>query len=559
MIRPALEEPPAPAPEPRSYLPQVLTATCLVALCPIAVVWWLRTSGMLTSYLPGMLIGVGLSLAAAHLGRALWETRPGSKNLLFSELMIWGYVHRWYSRRRLASARAVLGRASHAQQRIADGLTPERQAKLLEGLARRMDARDPNTHGHSRRVARYSSMVATRMGLPREQIARVRTAAAIHDIGKIETPTWILRKPGALTDEEYEVIKRHSNDGADMASVLHDDELTSLIRHHHERLDGTGYPSGLAGKDIPIGARIIAVVDTFDSITANRPYRPARPHREALSIIRKEAGTQLDPAVVKAFCDVYSGRRSLTLWAWLASLPQRAVSEIGSGVATVATAAKVVAVAALVGNVAASTASLAPPPRRHGQITSVAVAVAARAAANHLPVSTPLSLPSRGSSGGSGRRGASHTRHPAGSRGAGRPGPSSQGADRGSQQAVPYAPGQSSETAGGGSHSEGGSSGSGGGEGSSGKSGEGSKGKSEGGGGHGRSEEPTRSRPEESKHGAPEEKAKGAPEKAKGAPEEKPKGAPEEKPSGAPEEQAKGAPEEKAKGEPKAEGTKGKP
>lgn len=374
-----------------TFLPQVLVSTCLVALCPIAMVWCLRVCGILTSYVPGMLLGVGLSLLAARLGRGFWEARPGSKNLLFSELLIWGYVHRWYSQRRLASAKSLLGRASQAQQRIAGGLSPERQARLLEGLARRMDARDPGTHGHSRRVARYSWLVATRMGLPREQIARIRTAAAIHDIGKIETPTWILRKPGALTDEEYSVIKRHADEGADMSTVLKDRELTSIIRRHHERLDGSGYPNGLHGEEIPIGARIVAVADTFDAITANRSYRPARPHREALEIIRAEAGEKLDPNVVRAFEDVYSGRRPLTLWAWFTSLPERALSELGNGLASVASVAKVVAVAVLVGNVAASTASLTRAAHvRHRAVSAYVTPAVMASAADHIPVAAPL-------------------------------------------------------------------------------------------------------------------------------------------------------------------------
>jgi hypothetical protein len=345
---------------------QVLAATMLVAVLPVVVVWWLRNSGTLTSAIPGMAIGVGLSLGVAQIGRLYWQTRPGSQHLPFSELMAWGYLHRLHSERRLASARALLGPMSGAQRHVEGGLSAERQAKLLEQLAAAMDARDPSTHGHSRRVARYAWRVATRMGLPREEVARIRTAGAIHDIGKIKTPRSILRKQGPLTGTEYEIIKLHAGDGADLAEVLHDEKLTAIVRHHHERLDGSGYPDRLAGEAIPLGARILSVADTFDSITANRPYRPARPHKEALDILRNEAGTQLDPAVVKAFCGYYSGRRPLALWASLASLPQRAIAQLGSSVAGVAAAAKVVVVSALVGSLAVGTASLARPARGHG-------------------------------------------------------------------------------------------------------------------------------------------------------------------------------------------------
>jgi hypothetical protein len=197
----------AGAPEPLRHALQIATATSLVAVCPIVTVWWLRESGLLGSYLPGMAIGIVLSFGAAHVGRSFWQTRPGSQHLLFSELMIWGFIHRWYTNRRLASARAVLGSMSQAQLRLSEGLSPERQTKLLEQLARAMDARDPKTQGHSRRVARYSWMIAMRMGLPREEVARVRTAAAVHDVGKFGTPLSILRKEGPLDDREFEVIK----------------------------------------------------------------------------------------------------------------------------------------------------------------------------------------------------------------------------------------------------------------------------------------------------------------------------------------------------------------
>jgi putative nucleotidyltransferase with HDIG domain len=354
---------------PARYVGQVLIATTLVAVLPVLAVWWLRASGTLTSALPGMAIGVGLSLGCAQLGRLSWQTRPGSQHLLFSELMVWGYLHRLHSERRLASARALLGSMSDAQRGVEGGISAEHQAKLLEQLASAMDARDPNTHGHSRRVARYAWRVATRMGLPREEVARIRTAGAIHDIGKIKTPRSILSKQGPLTDAEYEIIKRHAGDGADMTRVLHDERLTAIVRHHHERLDGSGYPDRLAGEAIPLGARILSVADTFDSITANRPYRPARPHKEALDILRRESGSQLDPAVVRAFCAYYSGRRPLALWASLTSLPQRAIAQMGSSVAGVAAAAKVVVVSALVGGLAVGTASLSRPVRAHATST----------------------------------------------------------------------------------------------------------------------------------------------------------------------------------------------
>jgi HD superfamily phosphohydrolase YqeK len=350
------------APATHSYLPQVLLATTVVAVLPSAVVWALRARGIVDSYILSAAVGVVLSLLGSHLGRAFWQKRPGSRNLLFNELMIWGYMRRRYIERRLSSARSVLGALNNAQSGISGGLSAEHQAKLLEQFARALDARDPKTYGHSRRVARYSWMIAKRMNLGREQVARIRTAAAIHDIGKIDTPDEILNKAGSLTDEEYATMKLHAADGARMSLALHDELLTSFVRHHHERLDASGYPDGLSGTEIPIGSKIIAVADTFDALTANRSYRNARTHQQALAVLNEEAGTRLDAGAVRAFCAHYNGRRGLTVWGWLSSLPERAFEQLSSAAAGVGTAAKAMAVAALAGGFATTTATFAKPP-----------------------------------------------------------------------------------------------------------------------------------------------------------------------------------------------------
>ncbi len=336
-----------------------------------------------------MAIAMGLSLGASYIGAAFWETRTGSGDLLFGELMVWGFVHRLRNERRLASAQELLGSMNHAQRRVTGGLTAESQAKALEQLGRALEATDPHTHGHSRRVARHSWMIARQMGLRSEAVARIRTAAALHDVGKIETPTSVLRKRGPLTDDEFDVIKRHPVDGARMVAVLSDEELTSIVRHHHERLDGTGYPSGLSGEEIPLGARIIAVADTFDAITSARPYRPAGSHKKAIDILKYEAGTQLDPSVVRAFCGLYSGRRPLALWASVTSLPAQVFSWLGSGAAGVATAAQVAAVAAVaaVGTATAAAPATKPVPKQ---------IVAARAAEASRHVQARLVAPARG-------------------------------------------------------------------------------------------------------------------------------------------------------------------
>jgi len=341
----------------------------------------------------GVIVGMALSLCASYVGCLVWEKRPGSEDLLFSELMIWGYLHRWHTQRRLRSALDLVGPMSEAQRRTQDGLSTKGQAKLLERLVARMETRDPYLNGHSRRVARHSWMIARHMGLPRAEVARIRTAAAIHDVGKIETPKAILHKAGPLTDEEYAVVKRHPGDGARMTAVLRDAELTSMVRHHHERLDGTGYPSGLSGEEIPLGARIIAVADIFDAITSTRPYRSASPHKKAIDILNNEADTRLDPAVVRAFCGHYAGRVPLALWSAVAGLPERVVSWLGGSFASVASAAKVIAVAALVGGAAVTSSTVAlAAPKPHPSKAPPASTAAPQAASVHSTQAAALVL-----------------------------------------------------------------------------------------------------------------------------------------------------------------------
>jgi len=183
---------------------------------------------------------------------------------------------------------------------------------LLDRLtAGRLDIHTPGAYAHSRRVARLAASTAKQLCLPREDVTRVRRAGAFHDIGKVEVPIEVLNKPGPLTDEEFEVVKRHATAGARMIAESGDERLAAMVRHHHERYDGGGYPDGLAGEEIPIGARIVAVADTFDAVTSARPYRPAMSPGEALLLLRREAGRQLDPKVVAAFRRCRAGRRGL--------------------------------------------------------------------------------------------------------------------------------------------------------------------------------------------------------------------------------------------------------
>jgi HD-GYP domain-containing protein (c-di-GMP phosphodiesterase class II) len=165
-----------------------------------------------------------------------------------------------------------------------------------------IDLRDRYTGSHSSRVASYCREIAVRLGLPDHETESVVLAASLHDIGKIGVPDHILLKPGSLTREEFDWIKRHPEYGwMALRNVEGFEQESLMVLHHHERMDGRGYPGGLAGHQIPLGSRIIAVADSFDALTTDRPYRPGRDSRAALQEIIRCVGTQFDPKVVSAF------------------------------------------------------------------------------------------------------------------------------------------------------------------------------------------------------------------------------------------------------------------
>jgi putative nucleotidyltransferase with HDIG domain len=172
----------------------------------------------------------------------------------------------------------------------------------IEALARAIDARDPNTYGHSARVAAISLQIADEMGYPPERREGLRRAALLHDIGKIGIADHILRKAGALNYLEEKEMREHPVIGHQMLKdVPFLQSSLSGIRHHHERWDGTGYPDTLSGETIPMQVRILSVADVFDALTSDRPYRQAMSVAEATELITHESGRQFDPAVVKAF------------------------------------------------------------------------------------------------------------------------------------------------------------------------------------------------------------------------------------------------------------------
>jgi hypothetical protein len=172
----------------------------------------------------------------------------------------------------------------------------------VSALCQAVETKDFYTRGHSDRVSRGSVMIAREIGMHGERVEALRYAGMLHDVGKLGVPTKVLQKTGKLTEEEYAAIQLHPLRGLDIVREIGFlDEALAGIMHHHERIDGRGYPMGLAGDEIPEFARVLAVADAFDSMTSTRSYRGARPVQEAIAELRKWSGTQFDPAFVDAF------------------------------------------------------------------------------------------------------------------------------------------------------------------------------------------------------------------------------------------------------------------
>jgi putative nucleotidyltransferase with HDIG domain len=319
-----------------AYLPVAFVATGLVIVLPAALVAALVPHRGIAMTIASAVVAVAVSLAIATGATALWKRQPYSRDVIFADLMLWCWWRRYRTERRLSQARELFESARRAGPRV--------NIELLLGLSRLLQARDSHLHGHSQRVARHAARIARAMGLSEQETAKIKTAAEVHDVGKVYTPREIINNPRRLTPAEYEIVKQHAACGAEMLTVVGDPEITAMVRHHHERIDGRGYPDGLAGSAIPLGARIIAVADTFDAISSERAYRPAMSQKAALDTLDAEAGAQLDAEAVAMFKQGYSARRSVAWYAFGVTSCERAfaalqslASNVGVGGASVAT------------------------------------------------------------------------------------------------------------------------------------------------------------------------------------------------------------------------------
>jgi len=194
----------------------------------------------------------------------------------------------------------------HLQQKVDQQTVEIRRLFLgaIEALVFALEAKDKYTAGHSRRVTEVALAIGRELNLPEDDIEDLRWGSLLHDVGKIAVDQFIQNKPGKLTPAEYEHIMIHAQVGAGIVRPVVNDRVVEMVEHHHDRYNGTGLHQVVVGKDIPLGARILAVADAFDAMTSNRPYRPAMPVEEARQEIRRCIGTQFDPVVASAFLGI---------------------------------------------------------------------------------------------------------------------------------------------------------------------------------------------------------------------------------------------------------------
>ncbi len=213
------------------------------------------------------------------------------------------HLNQWL-KEEVTTRTAELQRERHRLERVSTA--------TLEVLVNALEAKDPYLRGHSARVADLSANIATEMGLSEEDVERVRMAGRLHDLGKIGTRDAVVNKEGPLTADEFEHVKQHVIIGAQiLAPLVHLGDIVAMVKSHHERFDGSGYPDGLRGEDVPMGGRIIAVAEVYDALTTARPYQEKMTPEQAVERMAELSGTVLDPRVYEALVRLVGRRQTL--------------------------------------------------------------------------------------------------------------------------------------------------------------------------------------------------------------------------------------------------------
>jgi putative nucleotidyltransferase with HDIG domain len=234
----------------------------------------------------------------ADLGRAVQRSLKRREMLLENR-----HLNEWL-KEEVTTRTAELQRERHRLERVSTA--------TLEALVNALEAKDPYLRGHSARVADLSANLATEMGLPEEEVDRVRMAGRLHDLGKIGTRDAVVNKEGALTADEFEHVKQHVIIGAQiLAPLTHLGDVVSMVKTHHERFDGTGYPDGLRGEETPLGGRIIAAAEVYDALTTARPYQDKLTPEQAVERMADLSATVLDPKVYDALLRIVARRQTL--------------------------------------------------------------------------------------------------------------------------------------------------------------------------------------------------------------------------------------------------------
>ena len=280
----------------------LLERSTSLAFAPVRV---MQQRTLMVSAIAGLLaLGLGFVLSR-HLVRPLQDLAHISSEISDGKFSVRSEVHGDDEIAQLGSnfnhmaenIESLVRRLKHALRQ-----NQELFLETIRTLAAAIDAKDPYTKGHSERVSAYAMAIARHLGLSFDDIFHIRIAAILHDVGKLGIKDGILNKPGGLTDEEYEIMRRHPAIGAQIMTPI--SKLKTIIpgiRNHHETWDGNGYPDKLAGEQIPMVARIIGVADTFDAMTTNRPYQKAMSLIYVTDKMKAMAGTRFDPVVVDAF------------------------------------------------------------------------------------------------------------------------------------------------------------------------------------------------------------------------------------------------------------------
>lgn len=255
-------------------------------------------------------VSLGVTLAASVVGQSIWARHPESLRFALWDLMAWNALRRMQAERRVERKVHLLGFDLEGRFAGHVRVPADQQLPIARDISKALEIKSTYSRNHSKRVERHARRIAAALVLSPEETEQLALAAALHDIGNIKISDELLRKPGRLTPEERESVEGHVLVGAAMAFTAGSSDVVAGVRHHHEHWDGTGYPSGLVGEEIPLFARIIAIAAAYSAMTSSRSYRRSFTREQALDIMRSHSGGQFDPTLVELFVSTVTEQRA---------------------------------------------------------------------------------------------------------------------------------------------------------------------------------------------------------------------------------------------------------